>query len=334
MLSLKKKMLMAGGARLRPQDVFATSLYTGNGAARTITNGLDLAGKGGLVWIKRRSPASNHMLFDTARLARRALNSNSSSAEATLGDSYSLTDFTGSGFSLGNNPSDLSDSVNFSGTEYTAWSFREAKKFFVKLTYTGNGQSGRQIPHGLGDVPGMIVVKARDAARDWSVYHRSRGASKALLLNYTNAESSSVNYWNNTEPTSTAFTVGLQGDVNSTGVQYVAYLFAHNPELIDCGSYTGNGSANGPAVTCGKGWKPQFLIIKNVTQTGTVWYMFDSARGLGPGTTPFLQAQSSEAEVAATLLQSSNTGFQITATGPGVNAAGNNYVFMAIRSPT
>ena len=49
------------------ENLFSTYLYTGNSSTQTITNGIDLAGEGGMVWTKDRGPVSaSHYLTDTA----------------------------------------------------------------------------------------------------------------------------------------------------------------------------------------------------------------------------------------------------------------------------
>jgi hypothetical protein len=225
------------------EDVFSTWLYTGNGSTQTITNGIDLAGKGGLVWCKQRSgTAYSHALYDTARGARNILFSNLTDAQNNLVSGYGLTSFNSTGFSLG-----LDYFENAASQTYASWTFRKQPKFFDIVTYTGNEVSGRQISHNLGAVPGCIIVKAIDRVDNWGVYHRSQGATRFGNLQNTDPFTTSSAYWNNTEPTSTVFTIGNQGAVNNNGTQYVAYLFAHNAggfgltgtdNVISCGSYT------------------------------------------------------------------------------------------------
>ena len=137
-------------------DVFSTYLYTGNGSTQTINNGIDLAGKGGLVWIKLRSgpnAVSNHVLFDTVRGAGRRLYTNTTDAEFNGGNI--LTAFTSSGFTI--DASIYNDSSNAP----VSWTFRKAAKFFDVVTYTGTG-SATTIAHNLGSTPGCIIVKRTD----------------------------------------------------------------------------------------------------------------------------------------------------------------------------
>ena len=202
------------------EDVFSTYLYTGNGSTQTITNGIDLSTEGGLVWIRIRTLASDHQLFDTARGATKRLFSNLTDAELTTAGT--LNSFDTTGFSLG-----TQSSVNFNTYPYVSWTFRKQPKFFDVVTYTGNSVAGREIAHNLGSVPGCMIVKSTSDAQDWAVYHRSLGNTKRLVLNGTDAEITST-VWNNTTPTSTVFTVSDNARVNSNGSTYVAYIYAHD----------------------------------------------------------------------------------------------------------
>ena len=67
----------AGSGPLDVSDVFSTHLYTGNNSTQTITNGIDLSGKGGMVWTKNRDSAFSHFLYDTERGATKYIMSDS-----------------------------------------------------------------------------------------------------------------------------------------------------------------------------------------------------------------------------------------------------------------
>jgi hypothetical protein len=150
---------VSAGPAAYVEDVFSTYLYTGNGSTQTITNGIDLAGEGGLVWIKQRSLANHHWLFDTARGVEKALASSLTNSEATqIG---SVTSFGSSGFILGSD-----SAVNGTPETTASWTFRKAAKFFDVVTYTGdgNGSTPRVISHNLGSVPGVIIIKTLGAS--------------------------------------------------------------------------------------------------------------------------------------------------------------------------
>jgi hypothetical protein len=326
-----------GGVAAVPQyieDVFSCFLYTGNGSTQTITNGIDLSGKGGLTWLKRRDAVRNHGLFDTVRGATKLLYSDLTNAEYT--DAYSLTSFNSDGFSLG-----LDGGGNANGGTYASWTFRKQPKFFDVVTYTGNATAGRTIAHNLGSVPGCIIVKqtgggGSGGVNNWFVYHRSLGATQAIILESTGAAFTSSSPWNNTTPTSTVFTVGGTSDCNDSGGTYVAYLFAHNAggfgltgtdNVISCGSYTGTGAV-GNTITLG--YEPQWVMIKRASGGTADWRMYDVMRNVGQ-----LEPNTSDAEAGDPLqnaLAIQATGFGIVDyTSGSLNANGSTYIYIAIR---
>ena len=221
------------GAATKPyvDDVFTPYVWTGTGSSRDISNGIDLSGKGGMVWIKKRDGASidqNNVLFDTERdvggvpsyLAANA--SDTQDASATL-----FSAFNSDGFTVGS--SDITNG-SYSTPTYGSWSFRKQAGFFDIVTWTGNGSS-RTISHSLGSVPGMILVKNTSSTIDWTVWHRGAAqtnATNTLTLNSTAQESTNNTYFDNgsTPPTSTNFTVHTSNRVNADGDNYVAYVFA------------------------------------------------------------------------------------------------------------
>jgi hypothetical protein len=317
-----------------PYGVFDTTTYTGNGSTQTITNNVDLSGEGGLVWIKSRAHTYPHGLFDTERGATKQLKSNSSAAERTL--STLLTSFNNNGFSLG---SDSDVNGTYSTAKYVAWTFKKQTKFFDVVTYTGNGTAGRTINHSLGSVPGMIIVKQYQAgeARPWSIYHRGIDASapEDYRISFTTgARVDDAGQWNDTAPTSSVFTVGDSTYVNNNGESYVAYLFAHDTAAdgyIQCGSYTGNGSTDGPEIDLG--FEPQWVMIKRTNGSGD-WFLFDTMRGIVTGgNDPIVYLNSSVAEDPNyDVIDVLPTGFKNTYSGNQTNGSGDTYIYMAIRA--
>jgi len=315
------------------EDVFSTYLYTGNGSTQTITNGIDLAGKGGLVWAKTRDFSSNHALFDTVRGGSSLLQSNLTNAAYT-GSTY-INPFNSNGFTwaFGDNQ------INGSSRNYVSWTFREQPKFFDVVTYTGaSGNAVQNIAHNLGSLPGTIIVKCIDAGPyDWIVYHRSLGATKYINLNSTAAAGTTINYWNNTEPTATQFTVGGSGGVNGAGQTYVAYLFAHNAggfpvsgggstNGISCGSFTTDGSGN---ASVNLGYEPQFWLYKP-NLAARYWTIYDIMRGWSQTEIRNLNPNVTDAEGggAATAFYPTATGFDCV--GGNLDAS-TEHIYIAIR---
>ena len=200
-----------GGAGLDVDEVFSTFLYTGNATTRNIQNGVDLT-EGGLVWTKCRNATDGHQLYDTERGVTKRLKSESSDAEGT--DTNEVTAFNSNGYTLNQD----GGGTNGNGNTYVSWTWRKAPKFFDVVTYTGTG-SAQNISHNLGSVPGMILVKKTNASTAWTIFHRSLGATKYLLFNTSDAGTQTAR-WNDTEPTSTQFTVGTSGGTNDNGDTY------------------------------------------------------------------------------------------------------------------
>ena len=315
------------------EDAFSTYLYTGNGATQTINNGIDLAGEGGLVWIKDRTTGFSHRLFDTVRGATNSINTGATTEQIAY--ATSLTAFTSSGFSLG----DFTN-TNTSGDKFASWTFRKQPKFFDIVTYTGDGVAGRQIAHSLGVTPGMIIIKCTSNEYNWYVYHRSLGANQELRLSTTDAATTGAFF--PTTPTSSDFYVKADGGVNGSGETYVAYLFAHNAggfglsgneNVVSCGSYVGNGTGNNPVTL---GYEPQWVMIKN-TQDATQWPIIDTMRGMSNTTVDadkILFANLSSAESSSstdTHVYPTATGFVLNSASGNYNNSGQTYIYIAIR---
>ena len=329
-----------GGVPVVPayiEEVFSTWLYTGNGATgQSITNGIDLSTKGGLVWLKSRtapSGSSDNNLYDTVRGASQLLISNSTAGNTTA----TRLSFQTTGFNLTNEAS----STNESGVSYVSWTFREQPKFFDIQTWTGSG-ANRTISHSLGSVPACIIVKRTDTTGAWQVYHRSLANTQYLVLNTTAAVATGATRWNSTTPTSSVFSLGTDATVNASGGTYVAYIFAHDAggfgltgtdNVISCGSYTGNGSTTGPEINLG--YEPQWLLIKNTTTSGYDWWMFDVMRGWtntsSGDNTSRLTPDSSQAEDLDRVAIPTATGFRLVSSTTNYNGSGDTYIYIAIR---
>jgi hypothetical protein len=322
-----------GGVAVVPnyiEDVFSTYLYTGTGATQTITNGIDLSGKGGLVWMKTRSAAYSHFLADTARGVDEWLRSNTSNASGNANDS--IPAFNSNGFTVGTYPN-----TNDTGVTFASWTFRKQPKFFDVVTFTAGTSTNQRISHSLGSVPGCIIIKCTSTTSGWYVYHRSLGRSQFTRLEATSAAVSSTDIWGTSDPTSTDFGVNAPSLLEGSGTTYVAYLFAHDAggfgltgtdNVISCGSYTGTG-ATGNAITLG--YEPQWLLIKK-TSGAQGWAMFDVMRGFTKTEDSFLQANLSDAEYNLNDYgEPTATGFTFTSANNFVNQSGQTYIYIAIR---
>ena len=332
----------AAGGPLYVDDVFSTFLWPGTGSAQTITNGIDLAGEGGLVWSKNRDADVSHLLNDSARGIESGsyyseLVSNSAAGNERF-TPWGVTAFNSNGFSLGGSSSQF----NLSGNNYVSWSFRKAPGFFDIVTYSGS-PNNQTISHSLGSVPGMIIVKnLTDASESWDVYHRDVGRLNSLYLNETSAQSGTVTDWQYLNPTASSFFVASNSNkTGANGKNYIAYIFAHDDaqfgtdgdeSIIKCGSFTGGGSLSNPKFI-DVGFEAQFVLWKRTDSTSQGdWYMHDNMRSMARSFSnqPQLQANNSDAEVSSYGFWAYQNGFAFSEDLGGTSA---NFIYMAIRRP-
>lgn len=317
-----KAAAAAGGGPVYSDDVFASTLYTGNGAARSIVTGVDLLTDGGLEWLKARNAGSDHMLFDTVRAARNFLRTNRDFATFSAGAS-TLDAFTTAGFNLGADGE--SWRVNVAADSMVGWAFRQAAKFFKIVAWTGDGSGGRSIPHSLGVAPGLLTAKAVTQTGYWWTQHRSGTTGDAYLsMNTTDGirNDGGGSVWNNAQATASQFSVGSL--LNSTGVQYIAYLWAHDASadgVIQCGITDGTT----PVVL---GWQPQYLLLKAPVVSN--WVIVDTARGFTAANDAYLIAEGTGAEASFDVATPSSTGFTPSSSLTG---SSNTWLYMAIRAP-
>lgn len=300
-----------------------TATWNGSGTA-TVT--VDFGFQPDLVWIKPRnnvaSNANSHILIDSVRGASAILRSDTTGAEVT--ESNNITAFTSTGITIGD-----SHNVNKNTTsQYVAWAWKKgATQGFDIVTYTGTG-AARTVSHSLGVAPSMMIVRNRsDGTVNWRVYHKSIGAANYLSLNLTAASAAASSVWNNTEPTSSVFSVANDGGSNGSGNSMVAYLFAEVAGFSKFGSYTGNGSTDGPFVYCG--FRPRWIMVKLTSAAGGSWHLIDTARDPynqnGLGLYPNLNNAESSDFASDTL----SNGFKIRNTQSEINASSATYIFAA-----
>ena len=309
------------------EDVFSTYLYTGNGSTQTITNGIDLSGKGGMVFQKARSAGLGYsFVYDTARGAAYYIETNSIGAQGNSSLTQ-LSSFNSNGFSLGYS------SGNDSGYDFVSWTFRKQAKFFDVVTFTSNGSGGGTFSHSLGSTPGCVIIKSTSAANSWLVYHRSTGVSKYLELQSTAAEQTGTN-WISVSSTSVTVDSGWLGNNRSM----VAYLFAHDAggfglsgtdNVISCGSFTTDGSGN---ATVTLGYEPQWVMTKCSSTVSSGWNIVDSMRGNATlngtvNTEQTLRAESSNAESSTYgIANPTSTGFVASGWAGSIT-----FIYIAIR---
>ena len=321
---------------LKGNKVMDATTYTGTLLSNAITNSASF--KPDLVWLKSRSAATDNELTDSVRGVTKSITSNSTAAEAT--DVQGLTAFNTNGFTVGTNTN-----YNNLAATYVAWQWQagqgstssntngtitstvsvNASAGFSVVTFTEPASGVVTVGHGLGVAPSLIIAKARGTTSSWPVYHASVGNGAYLLLNATNATTTDANAWNSTSPTSLVFSVGTS--FNGLGTM-VAYCWTPIAGYSAFGSYTGNGSADGPFVYTG--FRPKYLLIKS-SSSAQSWEIRDSTREpYNDGDRTVLWADLSNAEVVdAFPIDFLSNGFKARSAGSGTNSSGVTYIYMA-----
>jgi len=315
---------------------FDATTYTGNGSSgKAVTNAGSFSPD--FVWIKDRTSANYHGLFDRLRGAGYALYSNGTFTESAF-NAQTLQSLDASGFTVGTN-----GDFNTNNNAYVGWQWKangtgvtntagsitstvsaNTTSGFSIVTYTGNGSSGT-VGHGLGVAPKMIIVKNRSTTADWPVYFSGiTSATEVMRLNSTTAKLTGRSEWNSTLPTSTVFSVGNDSAVNTNGNNYVAYCFSEVAGFSRFGSYTGNGSSDGPFVFTG--FKPRFVLFK-ISSGVNNWQIYDTARNTYNAVVNSLYPDLSNAEATDSGLDVLSNGFKLR--GGSVNASGQTFIYAA-----
>jgi len=330
-----------------PSAYFQTTLYTGNGngSGQAITHGGNSDLQADWIWIKNRTDAENHSVTDSVRGGGKGVLSNSSDAESNNNSNGYLSSFNSDGFTTAN----AGVYNNASSKNYVSWNWKAGTSFsnssgsnganldstgsvsttagFSIVSFTGNRSTTRNIYHGLGAVPKMIIFKNRDTTNGWTIYNEAIGNANKLTLNGTNASGACTACFASTTPTSTLFTVGDDSDTNGTSNNMIAYCFADVQGYSKFGSYTGNGNADGTFVYTG--FKPAWLMVKRTDGTD-YWYMYDNKRDVDNVIEHKLEANDSAAEYTSVdWLDFTSNGFKWRYTGGGVNASGGSFIYMA-----
>jgi hypothetical protein len=306
----------------KPSLYMDATLRTGTGATASVSS---LGFQPDLVWIKSRSAATDHGLYDAVRGAQKQLESNTTTAETT--ETTGLTAFGSNGYTVG-----ALAQLNTSAATYVDWAWKESvTSGFDIVTYVGNG-TNRTISHNLGAVPKLIIVRSREATSTgrWLVQHGTYGAARYAYLNETFAfDTANANLrWNSTDPTSSVFSLGTSSDGNHTGDNYVGYLFAEIAGFSRISSYTGNGSSDGPFVWCG--FRPSFVMIKRADSAEN-WSIQDDARNPLNVVDARLKPNSADVEAVSSVqnVDFLANGFKLRNTDPEKNASGGTYIFAA-----
>jgi len=325
----------------KSSEHFNTLTYTGDGSSSRNITGVGF--QPDLLWIKNRNAAQAHFVFDAVRGVSKAIFPNNTSAEST--QATTQTAFLSDGFTVGNDAASNGNgngiaswnwkangagSSNTAGSTATTVSVNTTAGFSIG-TYTGTS-SVATMGHGLGAVPGMIIVKnLSSGTRKWAVWHQDlSSASKYLSLNETSAELNDSAVWNNTLPTNLVFSSAGSGEVNQGSQNFVFYAFTGKQGYSKFGSYVGNASTDGTFVYTG--FKPAFVMMKNTSNaTSSDWLILDNKRNTFNPESNRLNANTTSTDISATWVNTDflSNGFKLKTSDETINESGNTFIYMA-----
>ena len=328
-----------------PELYFQVKTYTGNGSTNAITLDGDEDMQPNMIWFKCRSATEHHGVFDNVRGVTKVIYPNLTNTEDTVSDS--LSSFDSNGFTLG---ADTGSGGAFNGNTKTmvAWCWKAGGSAssnsngsitssvsanttagFSIVAYTGNETAGATVGHGLGAVPQTYWVKSRSVGDGWRVYHHkvsSDPETDYLILNSDNANADSHGYWNDTAPTSSVFSLGAAGEVNTNSSTNIAYCFTEIKGYSKFGSYVANGNSDNAFVYTG--FRPTFLMTKLSSTSGGGWEIVDSKRDGYNGENNRLYPNDTAAEGTGNDYDLLSNGFKVRQSG-GSQQSGRTNIYMA-----
>jgi len=319
----------------KPSDYFNTKLTTGTGSSQAVTG---LGFQPDFIWGKRRDDTGHHTLFDVVRGITKGLETTGTGAEFTSTDYYDSFDSDGFTIAAG-----ASGAGNGSGQTAVQWSWlaggtassntdgsitssvsANTTSGFSIVSYTGTG-SNATVGHGLGAIPKIVIIKNRDRASGWHVGGDAIGSvNQYLNLNDNSTIDNATTGFQSFS--STTFGIGNDTDWNASGESIIAYCFAEKKAFSNFGSYTGNGSTDGPFIYTG--FSPSFVMHKR-TDTTNNWIIQDNKRVGYNADNRILKPNLNDAEQGVHEMDFVSTGFKIRTTGLGSNASGGTYIYMA-----
>ena len=318
-------------------EYFQTLLYTGNGSSsRALTNDGNSDLQPDWLWVKNRSNAVTHGIWDSSRGAGKRLTIATDAEE----DQTNVASFNSDGFTV-----NTGDIINTNSHTYVAWQWKanggtvandtngdittsvQASQTagFSIATYTGNGGSNQTLGHGLGAEPDFVIFKDRDSSSAWRVFVRELGASKFLNLNTADAANTSTNIF----PSHSSTTIGVeQNDVmNKNSSNHIMYSFRSIQGYSKISSYKGNGNADGAFVYTG--FRPAWILGKRSTG-GHGWFLFDDERDNHNPVNQLLEPHVNNAESNDSFdIDILSNGFKARGSENTINGNDETYVYMA-----
>tara|TARA_R100000742_G_C4263668_1_gene81538 strand:- start:53 stop:1099 length:1047 start_codon:yes stop_codon:yes gene_type:complete len=323
-----------------PELYFQCKTWAGNnsGSGQAITLDGDENMQPDLAWIKSTDNGHSHVIYDSVRTspAKYFVKSDDTIAERTA----TIGSFDSDGVTFSDNDGFYNGSDN-----YVGWFWKEsATAGFDILTYTGNA-TNRTISHNLSAVPQVVIVKRRDSATAWSSLHLNGvGSEYRMSLNDTAAKEDDATFWQDTDPTSSVFSLGTSSSTNVNTGTYVAYLFSEKQGFSKFGSFTGNGADDGSYVYLG--FSPAWIMIKSASagNSFTSWVIYDNKRknfnqNDGDNSNPLYANKSAKegergngsTDISgnACAIDFLSNGFKCRDNANEINTSGDKYVYMA-----
>ena len=328
-----------------PSKYFDVLTYVGTGGNSSTERPFKLGFGPELIWIKDRINTYSHVFTDVINTKAKTLYPNNSNAASN--QDGGIKSFDSDGFKIGDSSgfNDVDDkhvawcwdagtaaataSTDGSITPSAQW--KNTTTGFSISKWTGTGANAT-IGHGLGAPPEFIIVKLISGADDWAVYHKDLGNTHFILLNSSNAQVDAADYWQDTSPTNTVFSIGTTGRVNTNNSTYTGYAWTPISGYSAFGKYTGTGDAD-TGQFCYTGFKPKFLLVKRYDNSaGAHWGIVDSERSPFNKANDFLYVDKTDAEADEANYHAFDflsNGFKPTGSYPTTNTSGGTYIYCA-----
>ena len=321
---------------------FQAAIWTGSSGTDTITFDGNSDLQLDFLWTKARNASYSNALMDTSRITSGdylPLFSDTTDVEQTSYDSE-LQSILSDGFTVGTQPHAGGDGKTYVGMAWKANGGTVANDTngdittsvqanqtagFSIATYTGNGGSNQTLGHGLGAEPELVIFKDRDSSSAWRIFVKSLGASKFLNLDTGDAANTSSNIF----PSHSSTTIGVeQNDVmNKNSSKHIMYSFRSIQGYSKIGEYKGNSNADGAFVYTG--FKPAWLMIKNISATQSWWYFDNKRTGAYNGADVRLRADRDSSESTGSKVDFLSNGFKWRDGDNAWNYQGNTFVYLA-----
>ena len=317
-------------------EYFNTLLYTGTGSSLALTG---LGFQPDMVWQKVRSTTSSHRITDVVRGTGQVIYPNDTAQQSA---ESAVTAFGADGFTVG-----TAGGTNTNSATYCSWSWRAGNSQgsanndgSINTTYTsanttagisiiqysGDGNNGATIGHGLGVAPKLVMIKRTDTSSNWIVGEAVMGFNKFSYLNEQDTVTTNAGPFNDTAPSNQVITLGTWNDVNNSSGTYICYAFAQITGFSYFGTYTGNGNADGPFVYTG--FKPALVIVSR-SSADINWFLQDNLRAGYNATNYLLKPNTNGAEDTGTHIDIYSNGFKTRVNSANCNGSGNIMTYIA-----